>query len=72
MDDYLDSIDHLWYALLSRQVDLVRKAYHSLQEDEKQAILKHLQQMASQEGWHPEQRLSAQQALLALGDDLDR
>jgi hypothetical protein len=56
----------LWDTLLSRQPDQVRTAFYSLDEDQKMAVFSHLQRMASEPGWHPEQRLSAQAALEAL------
>jgi len=66
MDESGDSVEILWDGLLSRQPDQVRAAYASLDELEKIAVLAHLERMASESGWHPEQRLSAQVALEVL------
>ena len=66
MDENLDSIEDLWDELLSRQPELVRTAFSSLDSDERAAVLAHLQRIVSEAGWHPEQRLSAQAALDAL------
>ncbi|MGE5224267.1 MAG: hypothetical protein ACM3PY_17660 [Omnitrophica WOR_2 bacterium] len=68
MDDTTDPLEKLWDDLLSRQDDQVRSAYQSLTSDEQGAVLEHLQRMAAEPGWHPEQRLSAQAALRALGE----
>ena len=62
-------IEDLWDALLSRQRELVRVAFSSLDEERKAAVITHLQRMASEPDWHPEQRLSAQAALNALKDE---
>jgi hypothetical protein len=66
MDENLDSIEDLWDELLSRQPELVRTAFSSLDSDERAAVLAHLQRIVSEAGWHSEQRLSAQAALDAL------
>lgn len=66
MDENLDSIEDLWDGLLSRQPELVRAAFSSLDLAERAAVLAHLQRIVSEAGWHPEQRLSAQAALDAL------
>jgi hypothetical protein len=63
---YPDDLELLWDHLLSRQPELVRQAFQSLQPGEQAAVLQHLQRMASEDGWHPEQRRSAQAALTAL------
>lgn len=59
-------LEALWENLLSRQPELVQAAFASLDADERQAVLAHLQRMAAEPGWHPEQRKSATAALLAL------
>jgi hypothetical protein len=66
MDENLDPIEDLWDGLLSRQPELVRAAFSSLDLAERAAVLAHLQRIVSEAGWHPEQRLSAQAALDAL------
>jgi hypothetical protein len=65
LSDYLD-IEDLWDALLSRQAERVRAAFGSLDIEHQHAVSAHLQRMASEDDWHPEQRLSAQAALAAL------
>ncbi len=66
MDESSDSLETLWDGLLSRQPEQIRAAYAGLDEIEKIAVLAHLERMASESGWHPEQHLSAQAALEAL------
>jgi hypothetical protein len=62
-DDYLEN---LWKDLLSRETVKVREAFARLEYEEQQAVLKHLERMLVDEGWHPEQRASAKAALQAL------
>lgn len=64
------NIENLWDALLSRQAEQVQTAFRSLDGEQQQAVYAHLQRMASETGWHPEQRLSAQAALDALEADI--
>ena len=59
-------LEDLWDALLSREPGQVRKAFAGLDEGERLAVRAHLQRMATQPGWHREQRISAQAALEAL------
>jgi len=56
----------LWENLLSRQPERVRAAFAVLNAAEGAAVLAHLQRMAEEPGWHPEQRISAAAALEAL------
>jgi len=56
-----------WDAILSRDPQQIRTAFAPLGRAEKQAVLQHLYRMATEPGWHPEQRLSARTALKALG-----
>lgn len=65
-------LEHFWGEILSREADRTRTAFEALEDaDERQAILQHLQRMASEEGWTEPQRLSARLALSALSDWLD-
>jgi hypothetical protein len=56
-----------WDAILSRDPNQIRAAFAPLGRAEKQAVMQHLFRMATEPGWHPEQRLSARTALKALG-----
>jgi hypothetical protein len=66
MTDSLDPLEIIWDALFSREPGRVRKMFYSLDPDSRQVVLEHLQRMASEEGWHPEQRLNAHFALETL------
>jgi hypothetical protein len=64
----IDDLDTLWDNLLSRDTDRIQMIYSSLSPDEKSAVLSHLLRMATESGWHIEQRASAHFALQVLGD----
>jgi hypothetical protein len=66
MAELSDHLENLWDSLLSREAGLIRAAYASLALDEQASVLAHLQRMAVEDGWHPQQRISAQAALDAL------
>jgi hypothetical protein len=70
MDDFRS--EDLWDGLLSRQPRLICTVYNSLAPAEQKAVIAHLQRMAIEDGWHPEQRLSAQAALNALHQQGDQ
>ena len=59
----MNSLETLWDNLLSRQPELIISTFARLTDPEKQAILDHLKLMVSEPDWHPEQRISAQEAL---------
>lgn len=63
MDDKIDPLELLWDRLLSREPELIQQAFASLEPVERQAISAHLERMAGEPGWQPEQRASAQAAL---------
>lgn len=63
MDEYLERI---WSELLSREPGKIRLAYNTLDTDSQQEVLGHLNRMATEDGWHPEQVLSARIALETL------
>jgi hypothetical protein len=60
-------MENVWDKLLSRDTKQVLEIFATLDEIEQQAVLDHLRRMVQEPGWHPEQRLSAQTALKALG-----
>lgn len=59
-------IEDLWEALLSREAEQIRRAYLGLANEEQQAVVAHLRNMAEEPGWHPEQVISARAALQAI------
>jgi len=72
MDSTSEQLELLWYKLLSSQPELIRDAYNSLDPASKKTVIVHLQRMAIEPGWQPEQHLSARAALLALEDFIDQ
>jgi len=59
-------LEQLWDELLSRKPERVRAAYNSLDLPGQKAVLTHLQHVATEVGWQPEQRQSALAAIQAL------
>jgi hypothetical protein len=62
----MEPLEILWDALLSRQPDTIRAAFNALDEASRAHVLAHLKVMISEEGWQPEQVLSARAALAAI------
>ena len=56
-----------WDAILSRKPETIRSAYLHLDPSSQKVVMEHLKKMATEEGWHSEQVLSARAALDALG-----
>ena len=63
-----DSLEKLWSNLLSHQPDRVRAAFTDLNPTEKKSVLDHLNRMATEPGWHPEQQASARLALNCVAE----
>jgi hypothetical protein len=59
-------LDQLWDNLLSRQPDLIRASFASLDIPDQKAIIAHLHRMVNETGWQPEQRTSAIVAIQAI------
>ena len=66
MPDFYEPVELFWESLLSRQPDQIQAAFNSVDQITQAQVLEHLRQMISEEGWHPEQALSAQTALEIL------
>jgi hypothetical protein len=66
MEEQAPDLQDIWDSLLSGQAKAVRAVFRMLDAAERQAVLAHLQRMATEEGWHEEQVASAQAALDAL------
>jgi hypothetical protein len=62
----MDYIEKIWDFLLSRDPELIQKAYDQLSEKDQEAIMNHLTKMANETEWHFEQKLSAQTAIDAI------
>jgi hypothetical protein len=67
MPDFFDPVDLFWESLLSREPDQIQAAWNSIDRATQEQVLRHLQDMANDEGWHPEQQTSAEAALQVLG-----
>ncbi len=59
-------LDELWDQLLSRHPETIRTVFSQIDQQQQANVLLHLQRMATEEGWHSEQRVSARAALEAL------
>lgn len=66
MTEARDPLEIFWDAILSRQPEQIRAAFAPLDAQDRRDLIAHLQRMVSEEGWHPEQRKSAQTALDTL------
>lgn len=55
-----------WDAILSRKPETIRSTFLHLDPSSQKVVMEHLKKMATEEGWHPEQVLSARAALDAL------
>ena len=62
----MSSEEIIWEQILSRDPEQVRAAFFMLDGETQQGVVEHLRVMVSEEGWHPEQVISAQKALIAI------
>lgn len=62
-----DPLEILWDGLLSRDAGRIQSAFKLLDTQSQREVVIHLKRMVTEEGWHPEQVLSAQAALNAIG-----
>jgi hypothetical protein len=72
-DVLMNNIEIVWEALLSRDEALIRPAYLALDAETRRAVGAHLRIMTGEDGWHPEQVISAQAALdvIAAIDEME-
>jgi hypothetical protein len=61
-------IESTWDSILSRDPSQIRLAYAALDAASKKVVADHLQTMCIEEGWHPEQVISAQAALRVISE----
>lgn len=59
-------LEKTWDALLSREPQKIQETFKQLDPESQRVVIDHLKKMASEDGWHPEQVLSARAALDAL------
>ena len=72
MQDHSNDPQEFWDELLSGEPERVHAAFASLGAGERRAVIAHLGRMASEPGWQPEQRASAQAALGILSESKKR
>ena len=72
MDSIPELLEELWNNLLSRQSELIREAFYSLDPPSQKTVLAHLKRMVSEAGWQPEQRTSARAALKVLENKINQ
>jgi hypothetical protein len=70
MAEMLDPLEQLWSDLLSRNKELIKTAFQALDRASQENVLVHLHRMLMEDGWHREQRKSAQAALDALDQEI--
>jgi len=68
----MNNNENLWDHLLSRDKKKVLTSYLNLDPDEKEAVVEHINKMAREKGWHPEQKKSAMTALLILEKEIEK
>lgn len=59
-------LEKAWNDLLSREPERIESCFKSLDVQSQTVVIDHLKLMITDEGWHPEQVVSAQQALNTL------
>jgi hypothetical protein len=64
-NDHL-SVEQLWDNLLSREIEKIKSSFQHLNQSDRIAVIEHLNRMTTEDGWHPEQKNSAQIALQAI------
>lgn len=56
-------LEKAWDDLLSREAQRIESRFESLDLESQRVVIDHLKKMVSENGWHPEQVISAQKAL---------
>ena len=62
----MPEIEEIWEKVLSRDPELIRKGFFDLKNTDRCHVKTHLLKMATEIGWQPEQKISAQIALDAI------
>jgi len=68
LNDHDSYLEKTWGAILSRNKDEIEEVFNSLDMGSQKVVVDHLNKMAYEEGWHPEQTRSARIALQVLGE----
>ena len=56
----------IWSKLLSRRPEVIRQTFAALDAQAQEKALEHLERMAHEDGWQPQQKYAALAALEAL------
>ena len=64
------SVEQLWDNLLSREFGLIKSSFQNLNQSDRNSVREHLNRMTIEDGWHPEQKISAQIALKIIEEFL--
>jgi hypothetical protein len=56
-------VEIVWEKILSRDAEQIKETFSSLDIASQANVLAHLRVICEEEGWHPEQKISAQTAL---------
>lgn len=67
----MEPLEYVWDNLLSRSPERIRAVFARLDQASKAEVIAHLNKMTSEDGWHPEQVISARAALDALSTHFD-
>lgn len=62
-------LESFWADLLSGDPARVRAALDPLEREDRDAVMRHLERMATEEGWSESQRLRARAALGSIGPE---
>jgi hypothetical protein len=59
----MNLVEIFWNEILSRNPLQIKAAFEQLSDQERQDVFNHLKKMSREEGWQPEQKISADAAL---------
>ncbi len=65
----IEPLDKIWGDLLSRDPILIRKTFARISKTDQANVRRHLEKMVGEEGWHLEQKKSAEVALDAINKE---
>ena len=61
-----EPLEKMWDDLLSREPDIVTDAFQKIDHENRINVIKHLETMVNEKGWHIEQKKSARIALKVI------
>ena len=57
------SMEEFWDAILSRNPNKIITAFKALPDQDKRNVIRHLNKMSTEDGWHAAQKISADTAI---------